>query len=58
MKKSSSRKNRRYSDAFKRKVVSDVNEGLYSAWRAMQINTGLIPGAGTTSEPTDYIYED
>ena len=37
MKKSSSRKNRCYSDAFKRKVVSDVNEGLYSAWRAMQI---------------------
>ena len=37
MKKSSSRKSHRYSDAFKRKVVSDVNEGLYSAWRAMQI---------------------
>ena len=37
MKKSSSRKNRRYSEAFKRKVVSDINEGLYSAWRAMQI---------------------
>ena len=37
MKKSLSRKNRRYSDAFKHKVVSDVNEGLYSAWRAMQI---------------------
>jgi transposase-like protein len=32
-----SRKSRRYSEAFKRKVVSDVNEGLYSAWRAMQI---------------------
>ena len=30
-------KSRRYSEAFKRKVVSDVNEGLYSAWRAMQI---------------------
>ena len=25
---------------------------------AIQINTELIPGAGTTSEPTDYIYED
>ena len=25
---------------------------------AMQINTELIPGVGTTSEPTDYIYED
>ncbi|NQV19464.1 MAG: hypothetical protein HQ534_13100, partial [Armatimonadetes bacterium] len=25
---------------------------------ATQINTELIPGAGTTSEPTDYIYED
>ena len=37
MKKSSNRKSHRYSDAFKRKVVSDVNEGLYSAWRAMQI---------------------
>ncbi len=37
MKKSSSRKSHRYSEAFKRKVVSDVNEGLYSAWRAMQI---------------------
>ena len=32
-----SRKSRRYSDAFKRKVVSDINEGLYSACRAMQI---------------------
>ena len=37
MKKSSSEKSRRYSEAFKRKVVSDINEGLYSAWRAMQI---------------------
>ena len=25
---------------------------------AIQVNTELIPGAGTTSEPTDYIYED
>ncbi|NQV19613.1 MAG: T9SS type A sorting domain-containing protein [Armatimonadetes bacterium] len=25
---------------------------------AMQINLEMIPGAGTTSEPTDYIYED
>ena len=25
---------------------------------AMQINFEMIPGAGTTSEPTDYIYED
>ena len=25
---------------------------------AIQINVELIPGAGTTSEPTDYIYED
>jgi len=25
---------------------------------AIQINPELIPGAGTTSEPTDYIYED
>ena len=25
---------------------------------ASQINTELIPGAGSTSEPTDYIYED
>ncbi len=25
---------------------------------AMQINSEIIPGAGTTSEPTDYIYED
>ena len=33
----SSKKTRRYSEAFKRKVVSDVNEGLYSVWRAMQI---------------------
>lgn len=33
----SSRKSRRYSEAFKRKVVSDINEGLYSASRAMQI---------------------
>ena len=33
----SSIKSRRYSDAFKRKVVSDIHEGLYSPWRAMQI---------------------
>ena len=33
----SGKKTRRYSEAFKRKVVSDVNEGLYSVWRAMQI---------------------
>lgn len=32
-----SRKSRRYGEAFKRQVVSDVNEGLYSACRAMQI---------------------
>ena len=25
---------------------------------AIQINTELIPGAGTTTEPTEYIYED
>ena len=33
----SSKKTRRYSETFKRKVVSDVNEGLYSASRAKQI---------------------
>ncbi|MBN2461046.1 MAG: T9SS type A sorting domain-containing protein [Candidatus Cloacimonetes bacterium] len=26
--------------------------------QSLQINNELIPGAGTTSEPTDYIYED
>jgi transposase-like protein len=32
-----SMKSRRYSDAFKRKVISDIQKGLYSPWRAMQI---------------------
>lgn len=30
-------KRRRYSDAFKRKVVSDIHNGLYSASRALSI---------------------
>ena len=30
-------KSRRYSDAFKRKVVSDIHNGLYSANRALEI---------------------
>ena len=30
-------KSRRYSDAFKRKVVSDINKGIYTANRAAQI---------------------
>lgn len=30
-------KSRRYSDAFKRKVVSDIRNGLYSASRALAI---------------------
>lgn len=32
-----SMKSRCYSDAFKRKVISDIHEGLYSPWRARQI---------------------
>lgn len=45
---------------------SETNNAGWNVYRseteefeaAIQINTELIPGAGTTSEPTDYIYED
>ena len=33
----SSKKSKRYSEAFKRKVISDIQDGIYSPWRAMQI---------------------
>lgn len=32
-----SKKSKRYSEAFKRKVISDIQDGVYSPWRAMQI---------------------
>ena len=31
------KKGKRYSEAFKRKVISDIQDGIYSPWRAMRI---------------------